>query len=38
MGIAGYDIEEIAPLFRVTLSNVIYPKKFIDFNHNRATQ
>ena len=32
LGIASYDISEIAPLFRVTLSNVIYPKQFIDYN------
>ncbi len=34
LGIAGYDISEIAPLFKVTISNIIYPKEFIDYNAN----
>jgi len=32
LGIAGYDISEIAPLFKVILSNIIYPKIIIDYN------
>lgn len=31
-GIAGYKIEQIAPLFRNTPINVILPKEFADFN------
>jgi hypothetical protein len=28
LGIAGFSLEEIAPLFQVKLSNFIYPKEF----------
>ncbi len=37
MGIAGYEISEIAPLFRVTISNVIYPQSFIDYNASQES-
>ena len=33
LGIAGFSICKIAPLFRVTLSNIIYPKEFIEYNN-----
>lgn len=32
LGIAGYSLEEIAPLFKDMPSNVIQPKEFVEFN------
>lgn len=34
LGIAGYDISEIAPLFKDPPKNILLPKEFTDYNNS----